>query len=283
MDVLITQPIIASCRQQLEQRYTVHSLYESNDPDALLDAVGPSIRAVAGGNVDAVRMERLPALEIISCFGVGYDSVDVAAARMIGLSRKLVAADAFVREGAWEHGGFGLQTELAHKTLGVVGLGRIGKEIALRAAAMKMRIVYFGRSRQADVPYEYFADVCDMAEVCDWLVVVAPGGPTTDGIITRDVLHALGPKGRFVNVSRGSLVDQEAMIDLLESGELGGAALDVFDREPDVPARLRQLDNVILSPHQGSATVETRERMGALLLANIEAQLAGRPLVSPVV
>jgi lactate dehydrogenase-like 2-hydroxyacid dehydrogenase len=252
-------------------------------------------------------MDRLPRLEIIANFGVGYDSIDTAAARarnirvsntpnvlndamaeltiglMVALARSIPQGDRFVREGRWPRGGFGLKRELNGKTLGILGLGRIGKEIAVRAQAMKMRVVYHGRRRQADEPYVYYSDLLDMARDVDWLVVIAPGGADTKGIVSREVLEALGPEGFLVNMARGSLVDEPALVEMLASGALGGAALDVFEDEPNVPAALFGLDNVVLSPHQGSATNQTRNKMGDLVVANLDAHFAGEPLPSAVV
>jgi lactate dehydrogenase-like 2-hydroxyacid dehydrogenase len=291
----------------LAQNFSVHRLFEAEDRDALLAEVGPRIRGIAGGQVDAGLMDRLPALEIIANFGVGYDSVDTAAARarnirvtntpnvlndamaeitiglMVALARRLPQADRYVRAGKWPAGNFPLQRELTGKTVGILGLGRIGKEIAIRAQAMKMRVVYSGRRRQPREPYTYYDDLLAMARDADWLVAVAPGGKATEGIVSRAVLEALGPDGFLVNMGRGSLVDEPAMVEMLRSGALGGAALDVFVDEPNVPEGLFGLDNVLLSPHQGSATTETRDLMGAMVVDNLKAHFSGEPLLSPVV
>ncbi len=307
LDILMTQPLLKSCADALDQRFTVHRLFDAPDPDAMLDDLAPRLRAIAGGKVDAALLARLPKLEIIANFGVGYDSIDTVAAKarnvrvtntpnvlndavaeitigmMIGLARKLPQADRFVRDGKWPSGQFPLQRELTGKTLGILGLGRIGREIAVRAQAMKMRVVYFGRHRQPREPFEYFDDLVAMARVSDWLVVIAPGGKRTEKIVSRQVLEALGPTGSLVNMARGTLVDEDAMVEMLASGALGGAALDVFEKEPIVPPALFALDNVLLSPHQGSATSETRDAMGALLVANVVAHFDGEPLLSAVV
>jgi lactate dehydrogenase-like 2-hydroxyacid dehydrogenase len=290
----------------LAQAFTLHKLYEASDAGALLAEVGPRIRGIAGSHVDSRLMEKLPRLEIIANFGVGYDTVDVGAARargikvtntpnvlddavaeitigmMIALARRIPAADRFVREGKWPGGNFPLQRELTGRTVGIFGLGRIGKEIARRAQAMKMRVVYSGRHEQKREPYRYYADLEAMAREADWLVAIAPGGKATEKIISRRVLEALGPEGFFVNMGRGSLVDEPAMVEMLQSGGLGGAALDVFADEPNVPPALLALDNVVLSPHQGSGTNETRDLMGQLLVDNLKAHFAGEPLLSQV-
>lgn len=307
IEILQTHKLLASCEEALAQRYTVHRLHEAADRQALLREIGPRVRAIAGGHVDAALMDQLPALEIIAHFGVGYDTIDTAAAKarnvrvtntpnvlndamaeltiglMVALARRLPQADRFVREGKWKGGSYPLQAELTGKTVGILGLGRIGKEIAVRAQAMKMRVVYHGRRRQPYEPYTYYADLTEMARDSDWLVVIAPGGKETEGIVSRTVLEALGPEGYFVNMARGSLVDEPALVELLRTGGIAGAALDVFAREPHVPEALLGLDNVVLSPHQGSATHQTRRQMGELVIANLEAHFAGNPLPSAVV
>jgi lactate dehydrogenase-like 2-hydroxyacid dehydrogenase len=202
---------------------------------------------------------------------------------MIALARRIPQADAYTRAGKWPAANYSLQRELTGKTVGILGLGRIGKEIAMRAQAMKMRVVYHGRKKQPNEPFAYYSDLTQMAREADWLVVIAPGGKDTQGMVSRQVLEALGPEGFLVNMARGTLIDQDAMVEMLVSGALGGAALDVFANEPEVPAELFRLDNVVLSPHQGSATGQTREAMGALVVANLEAHFAGEPLISAVV
>ena len=303
----MTQKLLQSCADAIEKNFVVHKLFEATDREALLADVGPRIRGIAGGNVDAALMDRLPGLEIIANFGVGYDTIDTRAARarnirvtntpnvlndamaeitiglIIALARQLPAADRYVRAGQWASASFPLQSELTGKTLGILGLGRIGKEIAARAQAMKLRVVYFGRHRQPREPYVYYDDLVEMAGAVDWLVAIAPGGKATEKIISRQVLEALGPKGRLVNMGRGSLVDEAALLDLLTTGGLGGAALDVFENEPRIDPAFFGLDNVVLSPHQGSATHETRYLMGALVVDNLLAHFNGDPLLSPVV
>ncbi len=306
IEILQTHKLLKSCEEELAAKYTVHRLHEAGDREALIASLGERVRAIAGGHVDAALMERLPRLEIVANFGVGYDSIDVAAARarnirvtntpdvlndavaeitiglMIALARRIPQADSFVRAGKWPQGGFGLLSELNGRTVGILGLGRIGREIAQRAQAIKMRVVYHGRHRQTDQPYVYYDDLTAMARDVDWLVVMAPGGAQTDRIVSREVLEALGPDGYLVNMARGSLVDEPALVELLQQRRLGGAALDVFVDEPQVPEALFMLDNVVLSPHQGSATHQTRDKMGALVVANLDAHFAGEPLPSAV-
>lgn len=295
-----------SCVDALKQQFTVHNLATATDPEALLREVGPEIRGIAGGKVSAGLLEKLPKLEIIAVSGVGYDSVDAAAVKarnirltntpgvltdavaeltigmMIALSRRIPQGDRFIRDGKWLDGAFGNWSELKGKTLGILGLGRIGKEIANLATALKMYVVYHGRNEQPGAPYPYYDSVLAMARASDWLVVIAPGNASTAKIISREVLEALGPTGVLVNMARGNMVDQDAMVEMLLSRKLGGAALDVFDKEPAVPEALLGLDNVVLSPHQGSRTEETRAAVGDLAVANLIAHFAGKPLVSPV-
>ena len=307
IEIVQTHKLLKSCEDALATRYAVHKLHEATDREALLASVKDRVRGIAGGAVSPELMDKLPKLEIIANFGVGYDSIDTGAARernirvtntpnvlndavaeitiglMIGLARRIPQADQFVRQSRWPKGNFPLLSELNGKTVGILGLGRIGKEIAVRAQAMKMRVVYHGRRRQADEPFTYYSDLTDMARDADWLVIIAPGGKGTEKIVSRQVLEALGPDGYVVNMARGTLIDEAAMVELLASKKLGGAALDVFEKEPQVPEALFALDNVVLSPHQGSATNQTRDKMGALVVANLDAHFAGEPLLSAVV
>ena len=307
VEILQTHKLLQSCEAALATRYIVHKLHEAADRDALIAAVAGSVRGIAGGNVGPALMDRLPKLEIVANFGVGYDTIDTKAAKarnirvtntpnvlndavaeitlglMIALARRLPQADQHVRQGKWPAGNYPLQVELNGKSVGILGLGRIGKEIAVRAQAMKMRVAYHGRRPQPDEPFTYYASLLDMARDVDWLVLIAPGGKATEKIVSREVLEALGPDGHLVNMARGSLVDEAALVELLVAGRLGGAALDVFEKEPQVPAELLALDNVVLSPHQGSATQQTRNKMGALVVANLDAWFAGEPLPSAVV
>ncbi len=304
--VLITKPLTRTCVAELERHFVVRTIVGADDPDAVIAAHAGEVRGIAGGKVSAAMIDALPHLEIIANSGVGVDSVDLVAARardiavtntpgvlddsvaelaialMLALTRSIPQADRFIRDGEWRNGMYPLRRELRGKAVGILGLGRIGKQIATRLSAMKMDIAYGGRTAQPDQPYPFFSDPVALAERSDWLVVIAPGGKATEKIISREVMAALGPEGCLVNVARGSLVDQPAMIELLQAGKLGGAALDVFDNEPDVPAELLALDNVVVSPHQGSRTEEAREGMGRLVVENLRAHFEGRPLPSRV-
>ncbi|MEO1724279.1 MAG: 2-hydroxyacid dehydrogenase [Pseudomonadota bacterium] len=303
-------PMMPHVEAALQEAYTVHRLWEATDRAALLAEKGSGVRGVAtdghfGCPPDV--WEACPKLEIIASYGVGYDAIDIPACKdrgirvsntpdvlndamaeitlglIVALCRRIPQADAYLRAGRWaREGGFGLTGELTGKRLGILGLGRIGKEIARRAQAFKMEVVYHGRSRQADQPYPYYASLEEMARDVDWLVVIAPGTVETTGIVSRKVLEALGPEGHLVNVARGGLVDQAALVEMLASKAIAGAALDVFADEPNVPEALWSLDNVVLSPHQGSATTKTRTAMGDLVIRNLAAHFAGDPLLTPV-
>lgn len=309
-DVLVICPLLKSCMAALERDYRVHRYWQIEDKAGLLREIGPGLRAVAtdghhGVPVDV--MEAAPELGVVASLGVGYDGVDIEACRqrgiqvgytpdvlndavaeltlgmMLALSRRIVEADTYVRAGRWlAEGAHPFATELTGRTAGIVGLGRIGKEIAIRCQAMKMQVVYHGRSEQAHQPYPYYSDLTEMARASDWLILIAPGGAGTRHIVNRQVLEALGSGGRLVNIARGSLVDEPVLVEMLQSGAIAGAALDVFEAEPKVPEALFTLDNVVLSPHQGSATDKTRFDMGDLVVRNLAAYFAGRPLVTPV-
>ncbi|MEM8555723.1 MAG: 2-hydroxyacid dehydrogenase [Pseudomonadota bacterium] len=302
-------PMMAHVEAALTEAYDVHRIWEAKDRAGVLSDIGPNVRAVATNGHDGCPpdvFDACPGLEIIASYGVGYDAIDVSACKarnvrvtntpdvlndamaemtlglMISLSRRIPQADQYVRQGKWLGGNYNLTGELTGKTLGILGLGRIGKEIARRAQAFKMQVVYHGRSEQAHEPYRYYGDLIEMAQDVDWLVVIAPGSPSTTGLVSRQVMEALGPEGMLVNVARGSIVDETALVQLLQSGGLGGAALDVFEAEPQVPEALFAMDNVVLSPHQGSATDKTRTAMGDLVIRNLTAHFDGDPLLTPV-
>jgi lactate dehydrogenase-like 2-hydroxyacid dehydrogenase len=293
---------------QLSAAYQFHDPLHETDPAAFAK-VAPLVRAVAGSGdskVSAELMAQLPALELISIMGVGYDGVDVAAAKARGVmvthtpnvlnddvadlaiglmlcaARQLPAADRFVRSGQWLKGPMPLARKMSGARLGLVGMGRIGQAIAQRAQAFGMQIAYHTRSPKAGVPYAYHADLLSLARDSDFLVLITPGGAGTRHLVNAQVLQALGPKGILVNVARGSVVDEAALIEALEGGVIGGAALDVFEDEPRVPQRLMDLPQVVLVPHIGSATGQTRQAMADLAFGNLREHLAGRPVLTPV-
>ncbi|MCM0021361.1 MAG: 2-hydroxyacid dehydrogenase, partial [Tagaea sp.] len=201
---------------------------------------------------------------------------DTTMGLVLGIMRLLPQADRFVREGQWLKGPQPLTASVHHKKMGIVGLGRIGKTIAKRALGFDMEVAYHGRSKQADAPFAYHASVESLAAWCDVLVIITPGGAGTKNMIDAKVLKALGPKGYLVNISRGSVVDEPALLDALKSKAIAGAGLDVFADEPRVPPAFFALDNVVLAPHVGSATVETRKAMGDLAVDNLIAVLEGK-------
>lgn len=302
-------PLLPALQDALETRYEVLRLWEAPDQSELLAARGQDVVAVVTSGVHGATrelMSALPALAAVFSFGVGYDSIDIAAARdrgvlvsntpgvlddcvadtafalLIDVARGISAADRFVRRGDWRLGKFPLTSRLAGKTCGIVGLGNIGKGIARRVEAFGMEVAYHGRHRQPDVPYRYHADLEALAEAADFLVLSLPGGPATDGLIDARILAALGPRGYLINIARGSVVDEPALVAALQSGALGGAGLDVFAEEPEVPTALLTLDNVVLTPHLGSGTHETRQAMADLVLANVERYFTDGTLVTPV-
>jgi lactate dehydrogenase-like 2-hydroxyacid dehydrogenase len=291
----------------LEETYTAHKLWLAADRDALIASLAERIDAVATSGtkgMDDATMAKLPNLKMISHFGVGVDSIDTEAAKrrgvmvsntpdvltddvadiamglIIAVSRKLAVGDRYVREGKWLKGAMPLAESVQGKTLGVVGMGRIGRAIAKRGQAFNLKIAYQGPNKKTDVTWPYFSDAVALAKESDYLVAACPGGDATKGLVSRAVLEALGPKGIVINISRGSVIDEPAMIELLKSGKLGGAGLDVFADEPRVPEALFAIENVVLQPHVGSATHPTRKAMGQLQIDNLAAYFAGKPLVS---
>lgn len=307
-ELLAAAPLMPFLLEQLQQRYTVHQPLHLHDAAAFA-AVAPRVRAVVAtgeSQVPGALIAQLPALEIISVFGVGYDGVDVAAAHargvpvthtpsvlnddvadlalglLLAVARRIPQADRFVRAGDWERGPMALARKVSGARLGLVGMGRIGQAIAERAAAFGMSIAYTARTPRQGLAYRYLPTPQALAAEVDFLVVITPGGAATRGLIDAAVLRALGPQGYLVNVSRGSVVDQPALVAALREGAIAGAALDVFADEPHVPAELREMPQVVLTPHIGSGTRQTREAMGQLVLDNLQAHFAGQPLLTPV-
>jgi lactate dehydrogenase-like 2-hydroxyacid dehydrogenase len=307
-DILITAPLPPFLYDPLKAAYRCHDYHQASDKQALLTAEGGGIRGLVqgGGTVTATRLlDALPKLEIISVFGVGYDGVptaycrergikvtntpdvltddvaDVALALVLMTGRGFVRLNRFVHAGQWEKGSPELTTKLSGRKVGILGLGRIGKAIAERVAAMGMKVAYTGRKPQ-DVRYEYIADLKALAAAVDFLIVACPGGEATRNIVNADVLAALGKKGTLINIARGSIVDEPALVAALEAGTIKAAGLDVFADEPHIPAALLKMDNVVLLPHVGSATRETRQAMGDLCKANLDAWFADRKVLTLV-
>ena len=309
-EIVLTGPMMPHVIEALEAAYTVHRSDEAEDLAAFLAEVAPSVRGIATGghhgNLDNALVDALPKLEIISSFGVGIDNVDVryvtgkgitvtntpgvlnddvsnlAIALLLMCSRKLSAADRYVRQGQWLEADMPLQQSIRGRTVGILGLGRIGKDIAAKLQVFGCEVVYHGRSEQSDQPYRYYGDLVEMARESDHLVVICPGGPATAGIVNRAVLEALGPEGTLINVARGSVVDEPELVSALLDGRLGSAGLDVFAAEPKVPEALLELDQVVLLPHVGSATVQTRKAMGDLVVDNLASHFAGKGALTPV-
>jgi len=292
---------------QLQAAFRIHVLTELT-PEELAE-VAPLVRGIAGSGeskVPADLMAQLPALELVSIMGVGYDGVDVAAAKaqqvmvthtpnvlnddvadlaiglMLSASRQLPAADRYVRAGLWPAGAMPLARKMSGARLGIVGMGRIGQAIAQRALAFNMTVAYTARSGKPELPFAFVPSLLALAEASDFLVLITPGGAATRRLIDAPVLKALGPKGFLVNVARGSVVDELALIEALENGTIAGAGLDVFEDEPRVPDRLLALQKVVLTPHIGSATAATRQAMADLAFNNLAAHFAGQPVLTPV-
>jgi lactate dehydrogenase-like 2-hydroxyacid dehydrogenase len=305
-DILVTAPLPPFLYDPLKADYRCHDYHQASHKPGLLAAEGARVRGLVQGGgtmTPATLLEQLPKLEIISVFGVGYDGVpvayckgrgikvtntpdvltddvaDVALGLVLMTGRGFAKLNRFARSGEWEKKSPELTTKLGGRKAGILGLGRIGKAIAQRLAAMGMKIVYTGRNRQ-DVPYEYVPDLKALAAAVDFLIVACPGGEATRNIVDAGVLEALGKKGTLVNIARGSIVDEPALVRALESGTIKGAGLDVFADEPRIPKALLDMDNVVVLPHVGSATRETRQAMGDLCKANLDAWFAGKGVLT---
>ena len=308
-DILAVGKLAPALEAGLRQTYTFHERLPESDA-AAGSAIAKQVRGIVARASLPVSREviaSLPALEIISVFGVGYEKVDVSAARersivvtntpdvlnedvadtamalLLCVARGIPAAERFLRQGLWKpNAKFPLMRKVSGARLGIIGLGRIGSAIAHRAEGFGMAIAYSDLEPKAGVSYKYFRSTEELAAAVDFLVVVAYGGPTTRGLVNAGVLKALGPKGFLINVARGSIVDEAALVEALKAGVIRGAALDVFANEPNVPTELLNLDNVVLTPHVGSATEQTRKAMADLVLANLEAHFAGKGALTPV-
>jgi lactate dehydrogenase-like 2-hydroxyacid dehydrogenase len=305
-DLISVAPLMPVAMARLEERFTIRKLpAAAAEQPAFLAGLAEHARflqTTGFHGASAAMIDALPKLEIIACMGVGVDAVDLPRARQRNIAvtntpdvlnddvadlaislvlmagRRLALSDRWVRDGRWLKGGQPLATKVSGKTVGIIGLGRIGKAIARRALAFDMTVVYHGRHRQPDVPYRHYPDLVAMAADVDFLIAIVPGGPETRHLVDAKVIAALGPAGILINVSRGSVVDEPALVAALQNGALGGAALDVFAEEPRVPAELLAMDQVVLTPHVGSATTETRIAMCNLVVDNLIAQLDGKTL-----
>lgn len=313
LGVLLTFPMNPYLEEELEKRCKLFRLWQS-PPESRTDflrANAGAIRAVVGNsavNADAATIDALPNLEIVASFSVGIDKVDLARCRergirvtntpdvltedvadlAIGLAistmRRIPESDRYVRAGKWKtHGDYKLTTKFSGKTVGIIGLGRIGSAIAKRAEAFGCPISYYTRSQKPNIDYKYYSSVVDLAANCQVLVVACALTAETRHIVNREVIDALGPKGILINIGRGPHVDENELVLALLEGRLGGAGLDVFENEPHVPEALFGLENVVLLPHVGSGTWETRKAMADLVLGNLEAHVLKKPLLTPVV
>ncbi|MCA8880054.1 MAG: 2-hydroxyacid dehydrogenase [Rhodobacteraceae bacterium] len=308
-DVLVLYPTRPKAMAALDAAYVLHRYDEAADKAAFLAEVGGRCRAiVTNGHAKLTRdmVDQLPELRLVACASAGYESIDVAALSergikltttsnalfddvadtavmlMLAARRDLVRAHAYVASGDWGRKGmYPLQSSISGKSVGIVGMGTIGKAIARRCAPMNVSIAYYARSDKG-VPWRFEPDLERLARESDILIVVVPGGPETRNLIDARILAALGPRGTLINVARGSVVDETALIDALGSGALGSAGLDVFWNEPNPDPALTGLPNVILYPHHASGTEETRDAMAQLVVDNLAAFYADRPLLTPV-
>ena len=309
-NILVLRALEAKQMAKLEQNYTLHFFNMTNPVKQLPEQVAASINAIVTSGTIALTnqlIDRLPELKIISSSGVGYDAIDVelcnkraikvcntpglmtndvadiAIMLILATRRRLIFGEQWVRSNQWaEKGPMPLTSSLTGKKLGIVGLGRIGQAIAARAQAMQLEIAYFGRNKQNNCEYQYENKLIDLAKWADILVVCCPGGKATVGLINKQILVALGKQGTLINVARGSVVDQEALIEALANKTIDSAGLDVFTKEPCDGDIFKDLNNIVLSPHHGSGTVETRANMSQMVVDNLEAYFSGKALITPV-
>src|SRR6202521_3257546 len=312
LDVLMVGPVMPLIEQGIARAFTLHKLWEAPDREALIAKLAPRLRAMAAGGgkhepMGADFLGRFPKLEIVSSFGVGYDHVDAkwAAAHGIVVTntpdvlteevadtalglllctvREFPQAERYLRAGKWLERNYPLtKATLRNRTVGMVGMGAIGQAIARRLAAFGVPVVYHTRKPRRDVSYLHCPSLIEMARAVDILMVIVPGGAGTANLINAEVLDALGADGILINMARGSVVDEPALIKALQEKRIMAAGLDVFAKEPDVPPELMAMDNVVLFPHLGSASVYTREKRDQLVVDNIAAWAAGKPPLTPV-
>lgn len=311
--LLSTGPMLPLIDNGIEQHFVLHRLHEMGDRAALTKRIAADVVAICTGShtgvfVDGAMMDQFPNLKIIGNFGVGYDNVEVAAAAKRGVIitntpdvlteevadstiavllatiRDLAKAEQHLRDGRWpKEGEYRLTASLRDRSIGIVGMGRIGKAIGKRLEAFGRPISYHSRTRQPDVSYRYYADPVALARDVDTLIAILPGGPATEKIISATVIDALGPRGIFINLARGSVVDEKALIKALREKKILAAGLDVFLNEPNIDPELLTLENAVLYPHLGSGTEYTRSAMGQLVVDNLAAFATGKPPKTPVV
>lgn len=302
-ELLSLTKFYAPTMEALDRAYVVHKLWEAPEPDAFIAKVAANVRGVVTTGLLGFKqsyIDALPKLEIIACFGTSHGTLPLGAAKarsivvtntpdwtvdavadqavglLIAAMRRIGEADRFIRTGKWAAGAFPMSSDLRGKNCGIVGYGGIGSAVAKRVAAFGMSVCYHGPRAKPDVVHPYYADLLKMAEACDCLIVTCPETPVTRGSVNARVLDALGREGFLVNVARGGIVDEAALIDALKNRRIAGAGLEVFWDEPRVPAALFALENVVMTPHSGSSTREIREHRGAILLEGLRAHFAGQ-------
>ncbi|KAM7254599.1 hypothetical protein ACFE04_003979 [Oxalis oulophora] len=311
--VLITRPMYTYLEEQISTHFKLIKLYNYTSLSHLITSIPNSKSTIKALVVDtrlsdhAKMIELLPNLEIVSTYSVGYDKIDLGKCKekgirvtntpdvltddvadlaiglILSVSRKVCACDEYVRSGKWNIcGDFGLTTKFSGKSIGIIGLGRIGLAVAKRVEAFGCHISYHSRSQKPDTTYKYYSDVVTLGTACQILIVSCTLTEETKHIINREVINALGPNGILINIGRGAHVDEPELVSALLEGRLGGAGLDVFENEPEVPEELIGLDNVVLMPHVGSDTVETCNAMANLVVGNLVAHFKNKPLLSPV-
>lgn len=308
--ILMVGPMHDTVMQHTAKHYEVLELWRHDNPLEILQAQGKGIEAIVTGAFHGVNtdyLDYLPDLKVVSTFGVGYDSIDTnalaqrgiqlgntpdvlndavadtAVALLLAVVREVVRTDRYVREGRWPQGAYGLTPNVSGKKVGIVGLGSIGKVIAKRLTGFDCKIAYHNRQQRDDVDYQYFSNLNDLAAWCDFLIVATVGGAQTHHLINAEVLAALGSQAYLVNIARGTVVDEEALLKALQEKTIAGAGLDVFTNEPHVPEAFYTLDNVVLMPHLASATFETREAMAQRVIDNLDAFFSTGEVISRVV
>jgi len=308
--ILMMGPLPEAQMKELEDRYTIFKLWQEADPEAKLQQIREAVTgmvSVYDQNVSAKLIRALPNLEIIAHYAVGYDTVDIRAAKeqgvvvtntigvsaddaadlaigmVLGVFRRMVEGDMYIRSGQWaKRGPMPLGRTVKGRRMGIVGMGNIGQAIASRAGVFGMSVVYFGPRKKPEISYTYYNDLQKMAEECDILMVACSYSQATHELIDAKILKSLGKNGVLVNIARGKVVNEQDLIDALEGGVIAGAGLDVFENEPDVPSSLCRLDNVVLQPHQGSATVESSAAEAQLVVNNLRSYFEKAEVLTPV-
>ena len=307
-NLFITGKITPEMEAQLSTEFSLQFAYELDDPVSWMQKNGEKFEYVLTSGHEGVKaeyMDAMPNLKIISNYSVGYDAIDIKLIKEKGITvthtpnvlnaetsttalllllacyREFNFNEAHARSGRWEQGKTPLSRSADNRTIGILGLGRIGQAIADKLAPFNTRILYHGRSKK-NVPYEYFSSLVDMAKEAEAMICITTGGEETKHLVNREVMEALGPQGVLINVSRGSVVDESALMECLENGKLGWAGLDVFEDEPVIPKKLRELTNTVLTPHIGSATEETRAAMGKLAADNLLQYLRDGTVITPI-